>query len=304
MCKEYYQFFLAQGLLFGLGSGLIFYPAIAVPGHWFAKKRALAMAIVGSSSGLGGTLWPIALKRLFDEIGFEWAIRTVAFISLFLFALSWCMVRTRLPRKKPTPWRAFWHPLKESPFMLMTACVSLVFFGMYTPFFFASNRALELGASDSLAFYTIAFINAGSTIGRLVAAVGDQWGAFNVLIVSALGSTLSLLAFWIPSVKLGALIACTPTYGFFVGMFISIIPACVALTGPASEIGLRVGLLWTIVAVFAFTGPPIGGAIVGEHPGELGYQLAGVFSGIVTLAGLICGIGSKIKIGGSLWGIM
>lgn len=69
MCKEYYQFFLAQGLLFGLGSGLIFYPAISIPGQWFVKKRALAMAIVGSSSGLGGTLWPIALKRLFDEIG-------------------------------------------------------------------------------------------------------------------------------------------------------------------------------------------------------------------------------------------
>lgn len=214
------------------------------------------------------------------------------------------MVRTRLPRKRATAWRAFWHPLRERAFVLTAACVSLVFFGMYTPFFFAARRARALGASDSLAFYTVAFINAGSTVGRLLAAAGDAWGAFNVLIAAALGSTLSLLAFWVPSATLAALVACTATYGLFVGMFISIIPACVALTGPAGEIGLRVGLLWTIVAVFAFTGPPIGGAIVAQHPGETGYQLAGVFSGLVTLAGLVCGVAAKLSIGGTLFGIM
>lgn len=303
MCKEYYQFFLSQGLLFGLGSGLIFYPAISIPGHWFARRRALAMSIVGSSSGLGGTLWPIALKHLLSSIGFAWTLRAVAFMSLLILSLSWPMMRTRLPRKRPTPWRQFHHPLKEPAYLLMVGCVSLVFWGMYTPFFFASTRALSQGASDSLAFYTIAFINAGSTVGRLIAAVGDRWGAFNVLIASALGSALSLLAFWIPSTTLPALVACCPTYGLFVGMFISIIPPCVALTGPASEIGLRVGLLWTVVAVFAFTGPPIGGAVAGGQ-GERGYQLAGGFSGIVTLAGLGCGVGAKVKIGGSLWGVM
>lgn len=55
--------------MFGIGSALIFYPAIAIPGQWFARRRALAMGIVGSSSGLGGTLWPIAIDRMIRQIG-------------------------------------------------------------------------------------------------------------------------------------------------------------------------------------------------------------------------------------------
>ena len=71
VCKEYYQFMLAQGVLFGLGSALIFQPTISTPSQWFAKKRAMATAIVVCGSGIGGTLWPIALQRMFNQIG-EW----------------------------------------------------------------------------------------------------------------------------------------------------------------------------------------------------------------------------------------
>lgn len=69
MSTKYYQLMLAQGILFGIGSALIFHPTIAVPGQWFSKRRALAMAIVGASSGLGGTIWPIAFNELIREIG-------------------------------------------------------------------------------------------------------------------------------------------------------------------------------------------------------------------------------------------
>jgi nitrate/nitrite transporter NarK len=60
---------LAQGMLFGIGSALVFFPAITIPGQWFSKHRALAMGIVGSSSGLGGTIWPIAIDRMIRQIG-------------------------------------------------------------------------------------------------------------------------------------------------------------------------------------------------------------------------------------------
>jgi len=60
---------LAQGILFGIGSALAFYPTVAIPGQWFKRHRALAMGVVGSSSGLGGTLWPIAIDRMIKQIG-------------------------------------------------------------------------------------------------------------------------------------------------------------------------------------------------------------------------------------------
>jgi MFS family permease len=138
-----------------------------------------------------------------------------------------------------------------------------------------------------------------------VAAVGDHWGHFNVLVVSAAGIAISLLAFWIPLRTLAQLIACAAVYGFFVGGYISIIPACVAQTGPTNEIGIRVGLVWTVVATFALTGPPISGALL-SHGGGVdlpnGYRYAGAFSGAVCAIGTILAIWSKKAISGKLVG--
>jgi MFS family permease len=66
---KYWQIILAQGVLFGLGSALIFSPAFSLPSQWFHKRRALATSVAVTGSGLGGTLWPIVFSRLFQQIG-------------------------------------------------------------------------------------------------------------------------------------------------------------------------------------------------------------------------------------------
>lgn len=190
----------------------------------------------------------------------------------------------------------------------MTACIPLTHTcRLYSPFFYVSGRATGLGASSSLAFYCVSFINAGSTVGRMLAAVGDVWGAFNVLATAATGMGIVCLAFWIPLHTVAQLIGCATLYGFFVGGYIAIIPACVATTGPAHEIGLRVGILWAVVAVFSLTGPPINGAFVSKYTYDLvvqpaGYRAVGIFTGIVSLAGAAFALASKRMIKGRLTG--
>lgn len=50
--SKYYQIFLSHGLGVGLGSGLIFVPALSVQAHHWKKRRALAMGIVLSGKYL------------------------------------------------------------------------------------------------------------------------------------------------------------------------------------------------------------------------------------------------------------
>lgn len=53
LCSRYWQLLLAQGMMVGLGSGLLFLPSIAVLPQYFEKRRALATGIDSSGSAIG-----------------------------------------------------------------------------------------------------------------------------------------------------------------------------------------------------------------------------------------------------------
>ena len=58
ICKEYWQFVLAQGVCVGIGSGLLFCPTIALLPTYFQRRRALAVGIAASGATTGGMIIP------------------------------------------------------------------------------------------------------------------------------------------------------------------------------------------------------------------------------------------------------
>lgn len=59
LCHSYYQFFLAQTILTGVGFGLIFLPASSVVSQWFSTRSpfAIGISVTGSSIGKLMALW-------------------------------------------------------------------------------------------------------------------------------------------------------------------------------------------------------------------------------------------------------
>jgi hypothetical protein len=53
ICKEYWQFFLTQALLMGLGYWLLYLPAPAVVSQYFYGKTAWAMGASSAGSAIG-----------------------------------------------------------------------------------------------------------------------------------------------------------------------------------------------------------------------------------------------------------
>ena len=51
-----WHFHLTQGLLLGCGTCLAYIRAVTVAPGWFKERRGLAMGIVLSNTGIGGTL--------------------------------------------------------------------------------------------------------------------------------------------------------------------------------------------------------------------------------------------------------
>ncbi|THC92561.1 hypothetical protein EYZ11_007949 [Aspergillus tanneri] len=81
LCKEYYQFILAHGVLGGLTNGLTYTPTLTAVNQYFFRRRPLAMGIASSGSSLAGVIFPVALNRMLNRssLGFGWSI-----IGLFL----------------------------------------------------------------------------------------------------------------------------------------------------------------------------------------------------------------------------
>ncbi|KAF3385727.1 Riboflavin transporter MCH5 [Talaromyces pinophilus] len=102
LCREYYQFILAQGILGGFMNGLSYTPAVTAVNQYFFKRRPLAMGIASSGSSLAGVIFPIALNRMLNQssLGFGWSVRIVGFIMLAMSIIACLAISSPAPRRK------------------------------------------------------------------------------------------------------------------------------------------------------------------------------------------------------------
>jgi len=101
---------------------------------------------------------PITLEKLIPQVGFGWAVRVIALIQLFTLLIPNLFMKSRLPPRKAGPLvdpRAFLQP----SYTLYTVGIFLAFWGLYTPFFYATSFATKVGAPENLAPYILAMMN-------------------------------------------------------------------------------------------------------------------------------------------------
>jgi len=284
---HYYELILAQGVGMGLGSGMLLVSAQSVQGHHFRKRRAMALGIVFSGTGLGGVIYPIMLNRLFNgSAGFAWGVRASAFLSLGLLVIANCIMSTRLPsaKNRPPGPKLTLKPIVTDPaYLTLVAGTFLAIWGGFFPYFYLQLWVNLHRLSNTLAFYTIAILNAASIPGRIVLnMLADRIGPFNVLVpvITILGALIFAM-FGVTST--GAVVVFAILYGFFSGAYIALLaPTLASTASDVSELGVRLGLAY-FVASFAFlTGTPISGALLGS--GVHWYKPI-IFSAVVLLAG-------------------
>ena len=132
LCKEYWQFILCQGVFGGLATGFLYSPAAAIVGHYFHKKRPMAMGIITSGSALGGILYPIILDQMLHHrnIGFGWTQRTIGFLGLLMGVLAAFTIKPRVAPRKGT----YLLPgaFKNAAYSLQVLGLLLVVFGVFT----------------------------------------------------------------------------------------------------------------------------------------------------------------------------
>lgn len=298
LSTRYYQVFLSQGLAVGIGSGLLYIPALAHVSGSFTEKRALALGIVTCGIGLGGVIYIAAFQSLLPQLGFAWAVRVLAFIALGIFSLAIpTLIFSSPPKTKPSTTRKLFDTaaFRDPPFLAYATSTLFIFIGYLVPFFYIpSYGQIVLGMSRQLSFWALAISSATSIIGRVgCVLIAQRIGSMPAWIGS--GVTSSILCFsWIgvSDSKAGFFVFCS-LYGFF-SAGLGTLPATVfpRICSDPQKYGTWLGMGFTASGVAFLIGAPIAGALASLGASQAN---AGVnFLPIQIWSGTMMGLGSAV----------
>ncbi|KAE8381979.1 major facilitator superfamily domain-containing protein [Aspergillus bertholletiae] len=291
LCKVYWQIMLVQGVLMGVVSGFIQFPALPAVSQWFDKKRAAALGIAATGSSVGGIIIPIALSKMLNSssLGFGWSVRIIGFLIMPIMAFACLTVKPRLP-PSTSP---FWIPsaLTESKFVLMIVSLFFMFIGMFFPMFYIPSYAVSRGMSATLSGYLLAILNAASTFGRIIPGIlADKVGRLNAFVAGGIATGIVILCFNLATTNAG-LIVYSVVIGFTSGAIFSAGAAAFTLCPKdPRDMGTYMGMGMALSSFATLIGPPVNGALI-KHYG--GYSEASIFSGVMCLTGGIFALAAK-----------
>lgn len=272
----------------GVGHGALFIVSIAIVPSYFSTKRSFALGLAASGSSLGGVVYTIVFHRLVGRLGFAWTTRIMGFMALGTLLIPCICIKPRTSpasaaRKKIVDFTGF----RETPFTLFSLASFVGFIGLYIPFFYVSTFASsKAGLDNTLAFYMLPILSAGSVAGRILPSfIADYLGPLNVLsICTAIAGLLGICWIAIPAhASVGGLVVWAVLYGAFSGAFVSLQPSTVvSITDDMSTVGGRLGMNTFCAALGLLIGTPIAGVILEGDSGWVGLQ---VFCGVTLLVG-------------------
>ncbi|KIJ44760.1 hypothetical protein M422DRAFT_47162 [Sphaerobolus stellatus SS14] len=162
--SEIFWVFLSQAVGLVLGSSLLLVTCLTMIVHHFQARKAIPLGIIGTSTSLGGSVFPIMLNQTINfKLDYPWVIRIMAFTSTGCPILGNILITILPPppkppstEKKPINFKLFltW------PFVLtMVGTGFIAELGLYFPLVLGQLFALQHDISKTFALYAISIMN-------------------------------------------------------------------------------------------------------------------------------------------------
>ncbi|CEL55957.1 hypothetical protein RSOLAG1IB_01970 [Rhizoctonia solani AG-1 IB] len=195
---------LSQGVLQGIGCGLLLPMIFALPSQWFKKRRGVATGFVIAGSSFGAGVPALIVQAMLDRIGFRKTLLIYSFVQAVTMLLGFLLIKVRPSASAGTePAREVqWFDKKYLSDPMFWSCWTALFFALFgymCPFVFISVYTSEKipGISTQLANLPIPIMSFASAIGRIGAGhVADRIGFMNAFIVAIAISGVSQLVLW------------------------------------------------------------------------------------------------------------
>lgn len=310
--KVVYQFILSFMCL-GVGNGVGLTPVVSVSNHWFLKKRGMSTGLVTSGGSVGGLVFPLLLRYLFNKYDYIWALQVLAFTCGGCMLVTSVIAKERFLRKKQAKrdngvftrsddnrsiqfnYKALLGKVsratkkhRDQTFILTIIGAFCTELSLVLTVTYFVTYAIAQGVSESDGYILLAVWNACSIPGRIIPGlVSDYLGKFNVHILMITGESAFIFILWLAfGHNIKALYAFACIGGFFLGLILGMIPACIAQISVVSEFGERYGLLNFCLSFGNLLGVPIGAAII-DDGSTYNYSMFVVLVGCLMVTGTI-----------------
>ena len=195
--KQTWHLLLTQGLVYGIGSSLLYYPLVGTAPTYFGPRRGTAMGIILSAAGVGGLTYSLLLPVLLDHFGARWTLRVMALENLIVsFAVGlYAQPSRNLSRSSSMVDLAI---VRKPAFILQAIAALLQAAGNFVPMTFTPEFSGFVGYSVGFGAVLLAINNGVNAVSRVLTGVlADAFGRQNVLILSVVGSAISVLVLWL-----------------------------------------------------------------------------------------------------------
>lgn len=214
-------------------------------------------------------------------------------------------LKPRLPVSQTTSHRAFdFSFLTNKTFLILQLGNILEGFGYFVPSIYLPTYAKSLGASNSVSALTLILINIAAVVGCVgMGWIVDRWHITTCILVSTVGTTLSVFFLWGFSTQLSLLMLFCVMYGFFAGSYSTTYPGIMKAVSKSHQTADS-----TMVFAVLAAGRGIGNVACGPvsealiHAGEVGkeglysthYGPLVLFTGISAALGGVSVFGRKL----------
>lgn len=257
-----------HALLIGmLGGAVTFGPLLADISHWFLRRRGIAVAIAASGNYLAGTVWPPIIDYLIQEIGWRETHQIIGVFCVVTVVPMALTLRRRSPighAPPPPPARGRnGRPPLPSPVLqgLLIVAGLACCIAMAMPQVHIVAYCLELGYDSQRGAEMLSLMLATGIVSRLACgALADRIGALKTLLLSSALQALALLLF-LPFDGLVPLYVVSALFGLSQGGIVPTYALIVRQFFPASQAGVRVGVVLSATLVGMGLGGWMSGAI-------------------------------------------
>jgi MFS family permease len=227
-CTTIPQLIGVQGILFGLGGCFAFCPCVVFIDQWFDARKGLAFGIWCSAAGVGGAGIPPILEALLGHVGFRTTMRVVAGIFFVLAVPLAAFIKPRVPHAVTQRRKLFNARSVRDVFFVTHQLANVVqACGFYLPNIFLPTFVRQrFGTSTFLSTLTIMLFNIAATAGlSCMGAMTDRFRASTCILISAIGSAVSVFLLWGLATSLPVVYVYCIFYGFFAGCWPGVWPA-------------------------------------------------------------------------------